>query len=322
MAHLERAFQACDSEAEILRVSLLHSNKPIHMTPLQDEAFKQLLWYMPCFTSFQSTTHPLYQAAEASDTQIYKNPTYDGCLFSILLDILGIDDSDCRVFGSEAEANAFIVENRFAKGDEVEFCPNRQKLVFFKSNGDRTRFAAILRHLRNCIAHGRFNLVGKGYCVGIDKNRDLYTAYLSFDTARMAKALKRINRFSTWEDLIGIALEKQGYQVVRQESVSSKSKFSADLIAERQGIKYYLELKRAQKPYRVPQDKDLKMTIRMLQDAKQDDPESKYIILFDANQLSKDARARAHMDEVTILDRNDVKKLLSGVDVLSETKRA
>src|SRR5699024_10973359 len=131
--------------------SIRHKEIPIKLSPDLDEAIKMLLWYVPNITSEQAKANPLLL-----------NPEYDDYIFKDIMASMKLEDRDV-LFTEEIGEN---LANKFRGKLSVD----EQKLVMTLADDSETKTMALLRHIRNAIAHGNFNVIND-LVIGFDIKR-------------------------------------------------------------------------------------------------------------------------------------------------------
>lgn len=130
-----------------IKYDIKHKDVPIKLDPDLDEAIKYLLWYVPNINSEQ-----------ARKEELLLNIEYDDYIFEELMASMKLRDIDV-LFVDHIED---CIAEDFRKG----ICLDDQKIVMTIADGE-TKTMSLLRHIRNAIAHGNFNVI-EGMLIGFD----------------------------------------------------------------------------------------------------------------------------------------------------------
>ena len=129
-----------DAAGHMEDFSIRHSDIPIDLSKDLDEAIKMLLWYVPNISSEQ-----------AKHNDLLLNPAYDDYIFTDIMMSMDLRDEDVLIC-DEIKSNLVKYFRGMVRVDE-------QKLIMTLADNDETKTMALLRHIRNAIAHGNFNVI-------------------------------------------------------------------------------------------------------------------------------------------------------------------
>ncbi len=287
-------YQTCCTHPKKVSYSLLHTPKPLPLNKAMLESIVQLLWYVPNIASKQS-----------NQNKIVSELIYDDFCFSILKRTMHLDDND-------VELQNYDIEEQVVNQYKNEVCQNCQKMILKKSK--QTSFvSALLRHVRNCIAHGNFTILDNGMLVGFDEiaNQKKCTAIIKLYPESLLAALHIINSMLVQEQLVMYAFNKVGYEVVSQHDCDN----CFDYLLTKNGKQIGIELKRV---------KQAKYVDRLLFDelftylSKMNNTRSIPVVyLLDTSKLTIAQKLKLMDAQITIIDMSMIKSLLKGIDVLA-----
>ncbi|WP_036730372.1 restriction endonuclease [Peptoniphilus mikwangii] len=279
---------------------ILHKNIPIKMSKELIEAIEYLLWYVPDIASIQSR-----------ENELVSNFLYDDFTFEEIMKYMHLRDEDV-LFTEQID---FYTENFY----KYEICPNYQKLILTKSS-DETKTGSLLRHIRNSIAHGYFTIV-ENLLIGFDYKfvtgkREECKAIFKIKPSNLLYALKNLDTELTEERLVKTALETCGYEVKYYEDNNELyDKF--DLFARRADRKYAVEIKKYKKKKYI-NERDVRYILELFKDVyKNVQP----VLVINTSLLTEKAKQELLKRSIIILDVKNIKKLLSGRDMLFEIER-
>lgn len=284
-------YKPCCEKPRLVSYRLEHDPAPLELPEDLTEAIERLLWYIPNIPSYQSHPH-----------ELIANPLYNEFCFRYLMFRIGMGEEDVLWVDEIPEKlmTPFI----------GNICVNCQKLILRRSR--RTKTADLLRHIRNCIAHGHFNLCGN-MLIGFDydQSRKRYTAAIKLRPKTLLHALQLLDSEITKEALFSYAFRKLGYTVERR----SKEEWG-DMLVEREGNRYCVEIKvfPEQTPY-IGDD----FFRRLLRDFNSGElpPDVEPILVVDTARLTKKAKRLLPSAPVRVMDMGQIEKLMRGVDVLT-----
>jgi len=162
------SFIDCCSSPMMTRYSIIHNPKPIVLPSNILEIIEKLLWYAPNIKSAQSIPNPLIDDTTWAPTR-----------FSVILTQMGIDTTKDIVIGYPT-----LTQTAFFTND---ICTNCQKMIFTCPLNE-TYLKAFLRHTRNAIAHGHFQLIGNTIIL-FDYNGTVNNSIIKVDINKLYAAL-------------------------------------------------------------------------------------------------------------------------------------
>ncbi|KWZ88566.1 hypothetical protein HMPREF3224_02004 [Anaerococcus hydrogenalis] len=282
--------------------SIIHKEVPIKMSADMWEAIAYLLWYVPDISSIQSKSN-----------ELISNKEYDYYTFVEIMTYMDLRDEDC-LFTEE------IVE-KLANEYKKRICTNSQKLILTQSDGE-TKTESLLRHIRNAIAHGCFNIVDD-LMVGFDekiigKDQTKTTGIFKIKPKNLLKALRMLNEDLTNQKLISKALKNTKYWVEPyQEDFERSNKF--DLYAKKNDRRYAIEIR----DYRSQRDIDKGLARELAHNFKNlQDERVRPVLVINTSFLKEESKNELIAADVLILDVKNIKKMLKGRDMIREIEEA
>lgn len=290
-----------DSCKEKKKYSLIHKEIPLPMTKDLWEAISFLLWYVPDISSVQSKSN-----------ELISNMNYDDYTFLEIMEYMKLRDEDV-LFTEKIDLD---IVNFYRKS----ICTNSQKLIFTKSDNE-TKAQTTLRHIRNAIAHGSFNLVDD-LIIGfdtkpLDKYRETVTGIFKIDPKNLLKALRKINEDLTNRRLVSVALEKCGYVVEEyQEEYQLSTKF--DLYGKKGENRYAIKVKNYESRDEINHD----FVLSMIDNLEGVFDGIKPLLVINTSFLTEKSKKILLKHDVIILDVKNIKKMLDGRDMIEEIEKA
>lgn len=281
--------------------SLIHKKVPLPMTKDLWEAISYLLWYVPDISSVQSRSN-----------ELISNIYYDDYTFLELMNYMKLRDKDV-LFTDK-------IDYDIVKFYKKSICTNSQKLIFTKGDNE-TKAQTMLRHIRNAIAHGSFNIVDD-LIIGfdtkpVDKYREEVTGIFKINPANLLRALKKINDDLTSRRLVAIAMEKCGYQVEDyQEEYQPSTKF--DLFSQKADRRYAIKVKN----YETREEIDHNFVLQMIDNLEGILEGVKPVLVINTSFLREKSKSILTNHDVIILDVKNIKKMLNGRDMVKEIEQA
>lgn len=282
--------------------SIIHEEIPIKMSSEMWEAISYLLWYVPDISSIQSKSN-----------ELISNKEYDYYTFIEIMTYMNLRDEDC-LFTENIDEN-------IAEEYKRKICTNTQKLILTQSDGE-TKTESLLRHIRNAIAHGSFNIV-EDLIVGFDekiigKDKSKTTAIFKIKPKNLLKALKMLNEDLTNQKLIAKALKNSKYWVEPyQEGFERSNKF--DLFAKKDKKKYAIEIR----DYKSKRDIDKGFARELAHNFKNlKDERVRPVLVINTSFLKEESKNELIAYDVLILDVKNIKKMLKGRDMIFEIEQA
>lgn len=289
--------EKCCEINNIQTISLKHRPRPIDFKIDEWDKIHKFLWYAPSISSIQ-----------AVDNYLIIDPLYSNGIFDEITDVLMIDNIE--VIEDDA------LEKYDKNSDQVNTCINCQG-IFIQKNISETKVQSLLRHIRNAIAHGRFNIVNN-LIVFIDTFRGKLTALIKIYYKNITEIIKILDKYSVVdrstskgyieEKLIGKIFQKNGFFIEKEFRLDSST--IIDFIATKNGLNYAVEVKFGD--YRsVGASNEILMRLRNTMD--------KYknlgyipIVVYDRAWLTSKARQEILNEEFIVLDKNDLANFFEG----------
>lgn len=277
-----------------------HKEIPIKLSPDLDEAIKYLLWYVPNINSEQ-----------AKENDLLKNKEYDDYIFEEIMSFMNLSDRDVLFTDDIA---TYIVDD--FRG---EVCTDDQKIVMSLADGE-TKTMSLLRHIRNAIAHGNFNVIDK-LVIGFDFKRlgddkVEYRAVFKIRPDGLLKALRKINFDFTSQEFIGLAFKNCGYFVEEyQEKYQKSHRF--DLFAKKNDKRFALEIRNYDYGRKIYNDEVSKIIKAFEGSGKGIIP----ILIINSSYLTEESKEDLLRADFIILDIKNIKKMYKGRDMVSEILR-
>lgn len=280
--------------------SIVHKDIPLKMSNDFVEAIKYLLWYVPDIASVQS-----------HDNELISNILYDDYTFLEIMKYMKLRDEDVLFTDAIPEH----IENAY----KHRICTNSQKIVMTKGENE-TKTSSVLRHVRNAIAHGYFNIVDD-LIIGFDykqinKYEEKCTAIFKINPTNLLMALKHVDNELTSRNLVTLALEKNNYFVgPYKENHSVNERF--DLYARKGQYQYAIELE----PYNAQEKIHHQDVLEMIQRFDGMFRDLKTVLVINSSFLLEESKDELLKHDVIILDVKNIKKMLAGRDMLAEIVR-
>lgn len=277
-----------------------HKEIPIKLSPDLDEAIKYLLWYVPNINSEQ-----------AKENDLLKNKEYDDYIFEEIMSFMNLSDRD--VLFTDDIATYMVDDFR------GEVCTDDQKIVMSLADGE-TKTMSLLRHIRNAIAHGNFNVIDK-LVIGFDIKRlggdkIEYRAIFKIRPDGLLKALRKINFDFTSQEFIGLAFKNCGYFVEEyQEEYQKSHRF--DLYAKKKNLRFAIEIRNYDYGKKIANDEVGKIIKAFEGSGKGIIP----ILIINSSYLSEKSKEDLLRADFIILDIKNIKKMYKGRDMVSEILR-
>lgn len=289
-----------NSKGKLMDFSIDHKEIPIKLSPDLDEAIKMLLWYVPNISSEQ-----------AKENELLLNPEYDDYIFNDIMASMKLEDKDVLFTEeiSEKLANSFVGKVRV----------DEQKLIMTLADDSETKTMALLRHIRNAIAHGNFNVIND-LVIGFDIKRFgekiEYSAVFKINPTNLLKALRKINLDFTTEEFIAKAFRKSGYRVEPfQEEFERTHRF--DLYAKKKDKRFAIEIKN----YDFEKSLNEDFIKEMIEKISGMDTRLRPILIINSSYLTDKSKNDLIKKDVIILDIKNIKKMQKGRDMVAEILR-
>jgi len=295
--------EKCGTKIE--KIEITHKPKPIKISTYMKDVISKLLWYTPNNKhSKQSYTEP-----------ILEDKLYEDFCFDYILNNMEVDPQNVTL----------IKHNKFFDNIETpyrESACRKCQVIFFQTDNDQTKTETLIRHIRNSVSHGYFNIIygdteKEDMFVGFDETPSgKCTAILHIQPVKLLNAIDFLTGEypQLQEMLTAHALKKCGYKIGREEKFfDNNSCYEFDIIAEKNGKTYCFEIKDYKSKY-IPQ---ITITSQMLY---YKNVSSQYnftpVLLCDKSLLTEQTKQLLKGKNIIVLDRNCISNLLSGIDVL------
>ena len=296
-------FERCCENRSTEPYSLTHNPKPISVSADMDRIVKEILWYVPNISSYQSPKNDLVE-----------DKLYDDFSFTYILNQMGMNEDTDVLYLS----NNDCVSDEDWEFYEEKICTNCQKMII-TAYSSQSKTNNMLRCLRNCVAHGQFTIVGD-YLVGFNRQslpNGPKKAVIKIKPELLLNALKSLMSPLAKEKLISYALERVGYTVTDGMSYRGRpgENWRFDLIAEKDNRKYVIEIK----DYRGTRYLHKKDLVKFVDLSDQLLPDTERVLFIDTSYVTKDVREwTAETDNFKIVDIRDIRQLLADepVDIL------
>lgn len=180
--------------------SIEHNPKPLKLPPKMIDTLEMLLWYSPnVLTSKQSFKN-----------DYLNNPLFENAIITYYLRYLELQPEDlCFVAGK-------TISEDLVKPYLDNVCQSCKKIIVAKAEG-QTKLSSIFHHLRNCLAHGRFNLLSDDTFIGIDEFFGQYSAVFKLNITEVYEFCKQLILYPdfTVSHVFQYILMKEGYTVLQ-----------------------------------------------------------------------------------------------------------
>lgn len=273
-----------------------HKKKPLDLTREMTKNLEYLLWYVPNINSAQS-----------QENELTSSLNFENFVFGIIKNYMNLENKDV----------AFLeyIDHDIVKFYDKKICPHSQKIILTKSEGE-SKTDCLLRHIRNSLAHGNFNIV-EDMLVGFDYKygpggEEICTGIFKIFPKNLLRGLSSLDEEVTAEGLAQIALQRTGYQLERFKNEDKDTSF--DFYVKKGSKRYALEIKK----YRNTEVLSEKEVQKLLD--KFSDLYDKIIpVLFvNTSFLKKETKEKLKKERVIILDIKNILKMLDGRDILGE----
>lgn len=176
-----------------------HEKKPLDLTKEMTKNLEYLLWYVPNINSAQS-----------QENELTSSLNFENFVFGIIKNYMNLENKDV-VFLE-------YIDRDIVKFYDKKICPHSQKIILTKSEGE-SKTDCLLRHIRNSLAHGNFNIV-EDMLVGFDYKygpggEEICTGIFKIFPKNLLRGLSSLDEEVTAEGLAQIALQRTGYQLER-----------------------------------------------------------------------------------------------------------
>ena len=289
-------FDNCCANTQKVPYDIIHKPKPIVLVPTLRRSIERMLWYVPGIHSVQSHSNYLI------DDQIYSEAVFD-----MILQTMNI---------SRAADVKLIDGDKLTKRDRVslnnKICINCQKIVLTKYSNE-TMLRAMLRHIRNAIAHGNFTVCGN-IVLFIDEKRNDRKAEIKIDIISLDKALQQVEEYKgiTQEKILAGVFKNLGYNVLLEARLND---MILDILLEKDGKKFGVEIKENNSSHQKGHKDPLIVAIieRMRRYKK---VSYTPVFVYDKIRVTQKAKDRLKKEGIILLDRKNVSELVNMKDIL------
>ncbi|MFR8743867.1 MAG: restriction endonuclease [Peptoniphilus sp.] len=286
-------FEDCEKKVSY---SIKHDDKPLKLSEEMTNNLEYLLWYVPNINSAQS-----------QENELTSSLSFENFVFGIIKNYMNLENKDV----------AFLdyIDPDIVKFYDKKICPHSQKIILTKSAGE-SKTNCLLRHIRNSLAHGNFNLV-EDMLVGFDYKfgpggQEICTGIFKIFPKNLLRGLSSLDEEVTAEGLAQIALQRTGYGLERFNNEDRDTSF--DFYVKKGAKRYALEIKKY-KDTEVLSEKE----VQKLLDKFSGLYEKIIPVLFvNTSFLKKETKEKLKKERVIILGIKNILKMLEGRDILGE----
>lgn len=179
--------------------SLRHTPKPIHLTKEMVESIEMVLWYSPNnLSSFQTF-----------ENSYLNSFVFEDAIISYFLRYSNLKPEDICFLTSKK------IDDNLIEPYSDYICKKCNKIIVTKRSNE-TKIVCILRHLRNCIAHGRFNLLSNDNFIGYDDLNGNCSGIFKLNIITLYRFCEQLIKYPdfTISNIIQYAFLKAGYSVI------------------------------------------------------------------------------------------------------------
>ncbi|WP_394011694.1 hypothetical protein [Anaerococcus cruorum] len=283
-----------------IKYKIRHQNIPINLSKELREAIYYLLWYVPNIKSEQSEKN-----------ELLLNPQYDDFIFIEIMKAMGLKDED--VLFTET------IDQEVIKPFLNEICTHCPKIIMTLAT-DETKTMALLRHIRNAIAHGNFNVIDD-VVVGFDiqryGNEIEYRGFFKLNPNKLLDALRKIQFDYNSQQLITQAFKNTGYFIEPYQEKYQRS-HDFELFARKADKKYAIDIKNYEYEKKVDRH-FIKKLIGMYENLIEGIVP---VLVINTSFLDDSSKKELLNHDVIILDVKNIQKMLAGRDMVAEIERA
>lgn len=276
--------------------SIEHKKKPLDLTREMTKNLEYLLWYVPNINSAQS-----------QENELTSSLNFENFVFGIIKNYMNLENKDV----------AFLeyIDRDIVKFYDKKICPHSQKIILTKSEGE-SKTDCLLRHIRNSLAHGNFNIV-EDMLVGFDYKygpggEEICTGIFKIFPKNLLRGLSSLDEEVTAEGLAQIALQRTGYQLERFKNEDKDTSF--DFYVKKGSKRYALEIKK----YRNTEVLSEKEVQKLLDKFSGLYDKIIPVLFINTSFLKKETKEKLKKERVIILDIKNILKMLDGRDILAE----
>ncbi|WP_288961311.1 restriction endonuclease [uncultured Peptoniphilus sp.] len=276
--------------------SIEHKKKPLDLTREMTKNLEYLLWYVPNINSAQS-----------QENELTSSLNFENFVFGIIKNYMNLENKDV----------AFLeyIDRDIVKFYDKKICPHSQKIILTKSEGE-SKTDCLLRHIRNSLAHGNFNIV-EDMLVGFDYKygpggEEICTGIFKIFPKNLLRGLSSLDEEVTAEGFAQIALQRTGYQLERFKNEDKDTSF--DFYVKKGSKRYALEIKK----YRNTEVLSEKEVQKLLDKFSGLYDKIIPVLFINTSFLKKETKEKLKKERVIILDIKNILKMLDGRDILGE----
>ena len=282
------------------KYKIRHQNIPINLSKELSEAIYYLLWYVPNIKSEQSEKN-----------ELLLNPQYDDFIFIEIMKAMGLKDED--VLFTET------IDQEVIKPFLSEICTHCPKIIMTLAT-DETKTMALLRHIRNAIAHGNFNVIDD-VVVGFDiqryDNEIEYRGFFKLNPNKLLDALRKIQFDYNSQQLITQAFKNTGYFIEPYQEKYQRS-HDFELFAKKSNKKYAIDIKN----YEYEKTVDKHFIGKLINQYENLLEGIVPILIINTAFLDEFSKKELLNHDVIILDVKNIQKMVAGRDMVAEIERA
>lgn len=196
---------SCSDEGKVL-FSIEHDKQPIELKDKVIMSIENLLWYAPNIDG---------SAQSSKENKYLQDVDFNNALVTFFLRFLGLTKEDIFETPFPSLPDSYVED---FTGSVCTTCHKVLVTVRNKNGWRESTIEAILRHMRNCLAHGRFNMINEKTILGIDEvpNTHSTTAILKLNIECLydfTEAIK-ISSENTISQLFQYAMFLKSYHVI------------------------------------------------------------------------------------------------------------
>ena len=282
------------------KYKIRHQNIPINLSKELREAIYYLLWYVPNIKSEQSEKN-----------ELLLNPQYDDFIFIEIMKAMDLKDED--VLFTET------IDQEVIKPFLNEICTHCPKIIMTLAT-EETKTMALLRHIRNAIAHGNFNVIDD-VVVGFDiqryGNEIEYRGFFKLNPNKLLDALRKIQFDYNSQQLITQAFKNTGYFIEPYQEKYQRS-HDFELFARKADKKYAIDIKNYEYEKKVDRH-FIKKLIGMYENLIEGIVP---VLVINTSFLDEFSKKELLNHDVIILDVKNIQKMVAGRDMVAEIERA
>lgn len=282
------------------KYKIRHQNIPINLSKELREAIYYLLWYVPNIKSEQSEKN-----------ELLLNPQYDDFIFIEIMKAMDLKDED--VLFTET------IDQEVIKPFLNEICTHCPKIIMTLAT-EETKTMALLRHIRNAIAHGNFNVIDD-VVVGFDiqryDNEIEYRGFFKLNPNKLLDALRKIQFDYNSQQLITQAFKNTEYFIEPYQEKYQRS-HDFELFAKKSNKKYAIDIKN----YEYKKTVDKHFIGKLINQYENLLEGIVPILIINTAFLDEFSKKELLNHDVIILDVKNIQKMVAGRDMVAEIERA